>query len=217
MSTPSNPAGLPPATISSMMAGAQLTKGRIVLPTSRASHEFMFNPTEVKTGHGWEWGKHSPPGMSHKVLSGGVGTDEMISFKLIVDGDRGRASKRRGGDAGGVNGTGFDVSDELNFFRSLTFPTQPVAARNGSYVTGGSPPSFVLSLGTMFTKTECVAETIEIEVTAFTPQLEPLRATIEIKLWVVARAPVYQSDIYESADAAIEQGICATYQMAGLL
>jgi len=173
----------------------QLSHGRIVLPKVRNVHTFMFNPTEVKTNHKWKWGKHSVVGHSHNILSGGSGEDEPITFTLLIDGDRGRSDRRRVATAGSGD-VGFDISDELNFYRSLTYPEQPSGTGfSKSFVSGATPPSFILTLGSFFTRQRAVAEDIEIQVTAFTPQLAPLRARIEMKLLVAATMTVYASDI----------------------
>ena len=201
------------------IAFIKVDKGRITVPSTRATRSFMWNPTSVKITHGWKWAKQAIFGNSHNMMQGGSGEDEVVSFSLIIDGDRGRSEARRAtGTSSTANAaTSRDISDELNWYRSLTYPLQASPTVQGGYITGSTPPVVVLTLGTMFTKAACVVENVDITVSMFTPLLEPMHATIEMKLAIYAARPVYLTDIYASSDPEGSTDLSSILSMAGPL
>jgi hypothetical protein len=181
----------------------KLAKGRITHRRTRAFKEFMFNPHEVRFSDGWEWGGGSIPGMPAPYVTGGVGIARTVDFTLYMDAERGRCHLRSrsyqnkgvGNDAnlqlvGAAGDTSLDLTSDLNWFRMLTFPT---AGRD--VYAESAPSTVVLNLGPLFAGVECTVEgPINFVVTAFTPKLEPMRASAEIKLRRFFRKRVTTAD-----------------------
>jgi hypothetical protein len=175
-----------------------LTKCRIVNVRTRFAHEVMVNPATVSFGHGWNFGSHTPHGMSHPVISGGTGSEGTISFQLVVDGERGRLDQRRAGVSGSLS-----IKYELDYYESLTLPEEPPADAAAGVAAGGSPPRLILTLGTLFRRIEVRCTSFSANVTLFSPQLDPIRATIDLSFVQYRRKALYSSEL--SGDTTDDQ------------
>lgn len=177
----------------------RVKKGRIVNRRTGEVHPFMFNPTEISREDAWEWAEHKIPGASHPIASGGTGGKRIISFTLYFDGDRGRSELRErftgqttenqrvpAGDPRSL-----DISDELDFYRSYTYPRIPT-----DVFQDRGPDRLILSYGTWFKRVECTMHSCSVVVTATTPFGEPLRATAKIQLEETVRRSVSCTDIW---------------------
>lgn len=192
-----------------------LKKGRIVLPSTRAQKQFMFNPSELERSHSWDWARQKIPGNSHPVYNGGSGSDESISFTLILDGDRGRMLERRGvGSNTRSNANTFSVARDIQFFYSLTFPERESAMlRSIGAVTGATPPLFVLTLGGM--RTLGIMESVKVTMRQWTRNLDIMRASLEVKMFVFEPVPVFNDDIYDSSDDEAKNDLVGTRFIGG--
>lgn len=183
-----------------------IKKGYIVNRRTGKMHPFMFNPTEIGREDAWEWAEHKVPGASHPILSGGTGGGRSISFTLYFDGDRGRSDLREKGPStrdnkpvAAGNPLSLDISDELSFYQSYTYPHVPADL----YKDRG-PDRLVLNYGTFFKGIECVMTTCAINITAFTPMLEPMRATVRLILKETIRKTVANTDIFPESVGSAE-------------
>lgn len=175
-------------------------KGYLVSRRNGSVHPFMFNPTEISRTDAWEWAHHKIPGASHPVTSGGTGASRMINFTLYFDGDRGRCDLREksAGLGGGSNPRvpitdprSLDISPELNFYRSFTYPHIP----NSTFQDRG-PDHVILNYGTFFPRVECKMHSCNVTITQLTPLLEPVKATVQISLEEVVRKSKSCTDVY---------------------
>jgi len=191
-----------------MAQSPQPDRGRIIHVKSRIEREFSFNPTTVNVKHGWDWGQHRIPGHSSPLLSGGTGRERTISFTLRLDGDRSTSNKRRsivGDDVDAYYDLGeFDVSDEIAFYEALTYPEPPDVEFGGVGLAtiARTPPVLIFTLGSMFQRVSCVCSEVDVTVSHWTPQMEPVRADIQLTLLAYDRRTVTTYDVYP--DPAIE-------------
>lgn len=65
-------------------------KGYITDVETKRFYSFMFNPRPVQESLSWSFQKQDIPGRSHPHSYGGSGGGETLSFKLPLDGSRGR-------------------------------------------------------------------------------------------------------------------------------
>jgi hypothetical protein len=176
-----------------------VTKGRITNVRTRYFREFMFNPTELDMDDGWNWGKHMIPGSSHAVLSGGHGADRVKTLNLYLDASRGRLEKRTHGDQDSrtlhfVNPDGpYDVSDEINFYRSFTYPSRAVRSNN---LVDRGPARAILTLGALIPGVEVIIRTVHTKVVMFTPDLRPMRAEVQMTFEEFADRPRLASSLF---------------------
>jgi len=179
-----------------------LKKGRITNVRTRYFREFMFNPSTLSSTDGWEYGDHTVAGASHPVQGGGHGKKRGITFSLYLDAERGRLEKRSTGattstfevkQANKLAPTSFDLTEELNFYKSFTFPSNPI--RSGTLADRG-PARAILTFGSMYQGTEVLIEEVHIEILMFTPDLKPMRATVALTFSEYMQRPVQASRIF---------------------
>jgi len=172
-------------------------KGSIYMTQSRRVIRFMFNPTSIGGDHSWAWGSQTIPGRSHPHKAGGSGGDENFGMALWLDGDRGRSDFRQkssGFDQDLIVGdTALSIEPELNDLRSLTLPHDPDL--QGAH---GEPEMVILRLGRTIPGRVCVVNSVSWNVTMFTKDLAPYKATVDVSFSVFEE--LNQSDWYFMAD-----------------
>jgi hypothetical protein len=162
-------------------------KGRITLlesPDRIDLKEFIWNPTTVNDTKTVNWGTANVAGASHPVYQFGSGGERVISMELQFDAIR----------SGLYNGQGLlDLTEELRWYRSLTYPTAYATA-----FSKVSPPRISFSFGTMWDGVICVVKKADPRVLMFSEKLLPLRATVSLEMVeVVTKSQIY-SDVYKS-------------------
>lgn len=198
------------------MNGSTVVKGSLALygdPSLR--QEFMFNPTEIKDDKSAEWGKTQVPGLSHPLYTFGSGGARQIGFQLHHDGDRGRlllrnrehmfrVGAKNAFDVSGRQWTddpGLDTTNWLLFYRSLLYPesSEQISTRveglNRTFWASKSPRKVIFNFGTFWQDIVCVVLKANIKADFFTPNLEVVRATVDISLEEAPDAPQYGNDI----------------------
>lgn len=149
-----------------------IIRGHLAVPDRGTGRTFMFNPTEIKDNKGVNYGSLDLPGMSHPVLQYGSGGERVISFQLYLDGDRGKVAR------GGAANLDLSVEEDILFYRSLLYPVEfDVSGIRSIY-----PPNVLFSYGPLFKAVKCVVTKANVTVKYWTPQGEPVRATIDMEL-----------------------------------
>lgn len=193
----------------------KVLKGRLTNEDTRKTIVFMFNPEQVNRADGWDWGSHGIPGASHPIIAGGSGAGRNITFTLYLDADRGRADKREsfgsvrspGLDRQAVSSptsplssdefspddpTALDLTSEINFFRRFTYPIAP----NQDQIQRRGPATAIFRFGPLFPGVRVAVRRADTTVVAWTPKLEPMRATISIELQEVVSASALASNFH---------------------
>lgn len=173
-----------------------MTKGRLTVVDTGQTVEFMFNPAEVKKGYAPTYATMLVPGVSHPVVQYAAGGSETITFTLWLDGDRGRNHPRIfNGARPQAKGDAIDIADELAFYESLTLPRSSDAA-----LVTDVPPSVVLfTFGILFQAVPCVVTSASPTISWWTPDLRPMRATIDFALLRKPPKGRAAGDVYQGA------------------
>lgn len=166
------------------MPHPQVTKGRLTTVKSGDSRQFMFNPNKIKDDQGVNYGVLTPAGGT-PIYQFGSGGERIITFKLFFDGDRGRIG------VGRALGEPLDVSDELNFYRSLLIAD----AYDRTDISRVFPQQVLFTLGSYVTALLCIVVKAGVTVNFWTPKMAPVRATVDIVLKEVLNRNRVASDV----------------------
>jgi len=198
------------------MSRATITKGSLAfLDSPSLRQDFMYNPGEITDSKKANWGKTQVPGLSHPVYMFGNGGERQIKFTLHHDGDRARLLLRTSQHQAGVeienylddtdrqwtDDPGLDVTNWLLFYRSLLFPESPwplttrVAGTDRTFWASKSPKKVIFNFGTFWQDVVCVVIQADIKANFFTPNLEVVRADVDIVLEEAPDAPQFGNDI----------------------
>ncbi len=124
--------------------------------------EFQYNPEKFLDDIAVEWGEIRGAGMSYPINVYSGGKTRTISFTFYLDG----------------------VDDPLYLRKMVNnLHSYIPAAKQGGIYQFHSPPPIPFVLG-WFVK-ECLLESMQIEYTAFTLDLQPLRATVNATLRII--------------------------------
>jgi len=143
-------------------------RGRFTIVERGTTKVFMFNPAEVGDEKGVNWGEGDVPGASAPVVQFGSGKARIISFELFLDGDRGQV---------GRGGNSLDISEEINFYRSLEYPSA-----YGKGPASVAPWIVLFTMGPLYQQLPCLIVKASPKIIYWTPKMEPVRATISISL-----------------------------------
>lgn len=152
-----------------MPTNPKADRGRFIGMRSRRVIPFMFNPDVISIDHGWSWGSHTPFGRSHPLYGGGVGEDEIISFTLYFDGDRGRSDSKlsfvaaESGHPNPYQDVPLDVMPEINRVRAMKLPYDDEYG-----IAYNMPETFFLSIGKSL-RAEVSIRSVGTKLTAFLP------------------------------------------------
>lgn len=187
------------------MTGPKLVKGTFYVRERGLLYTFMFNPSDIDDTKQTTFPNETPAGASHTIYNYASGGEQLISFMLYLDGDRGRSDKRpkypsnvtNQTDAGAGGGVPLSVADELGLLRSLLYPSQYGKTPREVY-----PYTVVFSFGDYVKPTPCVIKKADIKSSFFTPGLGPIRATVQVQLGIIK--PAYQTavEFYTTAGEA---------------
>lgn len=166
------------------------TRGRITVLSRGITQELMFNPPTVSDNKAVTYGVIPLPGASHPVLQYGSGGERIINFTVYLDGDRGRY-----GRLGTSRGT-LSVDDLIRFYQSLLYPGEfDVLDFTAVY------PSLVsFTMGPLYNGIICVVKSAPVNVTFWTPKMEPVRATINLQLSEVVQRSKTANDVFPFID-----------------
>lgn len=182
----------------------RVVKGYINFIENAASTRvpFMFNPSQVRRSHGWDHGSDAIPGRSHPAYSGGAGTEETLSFTLVLDADRGFLERRRRGNSALSDVESFiaranntdptpkssveDLRPLLDKFMQFTMPGEPKGSIAGSY---GVPRRILISLGSVISA-EIGIDSIDETITKYGSGLNVLKAALGIDAHIIEHTNV---------------------------
>lgn len=146
-------------------------RGRLTVPRLSASKEFMFNPAEISDEKVPNYGVLEVPGASHPSYQYGSGGERLITFELNLDGDRGKVARN-------IPGATLSIKDDINWYRALVYP--------GNYEISSFvevyPYIVLFSFGSLYEALPCIVKRAPVNVTYWTPQLVPVRATVSMEL-----------------------------------
>ena len=149
----------------------QITKGRLVFGDGTTLEEassndslgvkFQYNPAEFSDALGNNWTEVRGAGMSYPVNVYSGGKQRFINFVIELDGVADPPAVRR----------------IINYLHSFI---PPARTKGYQFI---SPPSIIFAFG-WFVK-ECLLDDMKIDYIMFTPDLQPLRANINLSLRIV--------------------------------
>lgn len=176
-----------------------VVRGRLTNARTGVSLGFLFNPTSIKdAGGAANIAEDAIPGFSDTLVRWLSGKSKPISFVIRLDGTE--SLRLRGGNLGNAAQRGrpdeaesFSIAGEIAFFESFAFPVDPDLPG----ATGGAD-NVIFSFGSRYRRVLCAMEVGEIEITDFTPQLDPHRATIPIVLRRIVHEQRWAHDVWAS-------------------
>ena len=137
-------------------------KGSFTLPDLDGFvYSFVYNPPTISVAQKAEYGAICVPGASHPVYQYGSGGEQIISFDLFIDGERGivaNGAYRKGG------ANGLDIRAEVHLLESLVIPLR---YDPGSY-SKTRPPILIFNFGSRFVNVECIMKSVNTKYTQFT-------------------------------------------------
>lgn len=160
-------------------------RGSFTVVGSGEFQEFMFNPNAITDRMGPNYAAQDVPGISFPTLSYGGGQARTVSFDLFLF----ESGIRRPRPANAINTkvirseeprNPLDLTDDIKFYQSLTQPQSNY--QEGRSFEDKAPPVLLFNFGPMYQGWPCVLDPIDVRVTKFSPNLEPLEATLSIVL-----------------------------------
>lgn len=184
-----------------------LFKGSFTSALTGDFRSFSLNPSEIKDNKGHVLADTNVPGISDPLLQSGHGTKRVISFTLRLDADVGYRDRRKQNgsndpaaeDINEVRGLPFSIKDEINWYRSFLYTEGN--ARLGE--DEAQTPVILFDYGELYSALRVKMTKCNCTITAFTNDLRPLRADVEIDLEQVIRQSVNRSSIYISGPRSI--------------
>jgi Contractile injection system tube protein len=158
------------------MAKVPITRGVLSVPSKNITKTFQFNPSEMDDDKQINWGTLQIPGASHPAYQYGSGGERLLTFELYLDGDRGRFDRESSGDK--PEQQSLSVKSEIRFYQSLLYPTN----YDINSFTEVYPYIVLFTFGEYIKGMECVVKQARVRVNYWTPQLDPVRATISMIL-----------------------------------
>lgn len=154
-------------------------QGRITNYRTAHTLEFMLNPEKIIYGKSANQSDDSMPGRADPLIRWASGGVSSISFQLKLDGYIGNWKRGRPFQNSAVPGTPhyLSVQGDLDFLESFMFPVDPSIPGSD-----GGPDKLVFTFGSQFPGVVCTMDSFSAEVTAYTPKLEPMRATVSLSL-----------------------------------
>lgn len=176
--------------------GVVPVKGSLTVVDTGEFAPFMFNPANIRQAKGINYAEQIVPGVSDPVIQYAAGGARTISLELYLDGDRGRNRPRRQNARRTDKGDSLDIADEIRFYESLLYPMK----RDGVLFTDVHPSVVLFSFGVLYQRVPCVVATADSEVTFWTPDLRPMKATVRIELKEKRERGRERDDIYTSGE-----------------
>lgn len=172
-----------------------VTKGTIVSsgPGLGLALTFLFNPSEVSETRGLVYGQHSVPGASHPVYQFGAGGERTISFTLQLDADLGNRNPSTRSQYL-VNGQ-LSLDNVLRKLRALTYPIETFSAAGIKIIT---VPTVYFTLGSVVEQRqmECIVKKVDPTISFFSPDLRPLKASVDVELAEYVRKRVTANQLF---------------------
>jgi hypothetical protein len=175
----------------------KVRRGRITNARTTESLEFLYNPTSINEKLGATYVSDDIPGGSDPLLTFASGKAKVVTFSLQLCGESSlrRRGKQITNDA--LRGfdpkvTPYDITGEIEFFKQFCYPTDP----NVQQRANGGPDRLLLSFGRVFQAVPCLLEDLDVDMTEFTPDLDPSRAVLKLTLKRYVTETVYSHQVW---------------------
>lgn len=163
------------------MTPANVKRGRITNFRTGNWIEFLLNPASISEKKSANFAEDDLPGGADSLLRWMSGKCNVITVTLQLDGEIG--IRRRGqnlvntaqGDSPG--NVGYSVAAEIEWYEHFLYPVSP--EQPGSK---RAPDKVIFSFGRRYKKTLCTVCDFDLQVTEFSPELDPTKATISLTL-----------------------------------
>jgi hypothetical protein len=156
-------------------------RGRITNLRTAAFVEFSLNPSSIKRQKGAGYSEDPIPGSSHPIVRFASGKSQVFSFSLDLDGEmvtRRRPQLLNGNDIYQDVATeerSLSIRGEIEFYESFMYPASPDDGGDG-------PDRIVLTYGSLFPGVTCFVEKVDVDVTMWLSNLDPMKATLQFSL-----------------------------------
>lgn len=181
-----------------MFGGENPRRGRLSNIRTGKALQWAVNPEKVGVAGGNNLVIEMVPGTADPVVRWASGKAKIYSIKLQLNAEL--SYRRRGGAfenganaasaAAAAAGT-LTILEEIRFLEQFSYPVDPNVA-SANY----GPDRVVLTYGPMFPGTPCLLQDIDIDVTGFTPDLDPYMADVTIKLVKTADLTTFADEIW---------------------
>ncbi len=188
------------------MGITKVVKGSLYIRERGLMYKFMFNPAEIEITKETLYPKETPAGGSHPIYNFASGGEYLVTFTLMLDGDRGRdeARPRRSyvGDANsggmtnalnqlayagdGSSNTSYSITDEIKLLQSLLLPSQYGKTAREVY-----PYPCLFTYGSMFKAVPAIVKKADPKINMTLPNGDPIKAAVSMQLGLVV--PTYQT------------------------
>ena len=208
-----------------------VVKGWFSIVATGEKVPFVFNPPIIRDQQGVSFPDQSVPGMSHPVTQYAGGGPRLISFELYLDGDRGHLGRTGTGELQNHSTyktkpqlrprqSNFEVPGapsksiqaELEFYRSLRYP----AHTEGDGMAQISPHLILFTFGPLFDAVPCCVMQMDIEVTYWNINLEPVRAELKVMLKEVVSRSVSRSSVFSPVSEAAPYPALGSGSISGM-
>lgn len=186
--------------------GPKVVRGRLTNERTLATLQFGLNPTSIKVTQGANLAEDMIPGSSDPIARWMSGKGTVLSFQIVTDGEINlrtlglqmgngsntveTAPRTWGAGPGQValatDQFSYDISGTLEFLDQFMNPVDPSLPG-----ANGGPDRVVLSFGAYLRRVICVVHDLEHDITEWSPDLAPVKATTTIKLRVYETKSTY--------------------------
>lgn len=175
----------------------KVARGRLTNYRTGNYVEFLYNPTSISKKQGVNLSEDNLPGSSDPLVHFASGKARSVTFSLQLCGES--SLRLRGANL--TNAIEADVEEdptetlsiagEIEFYESFTYPVDPELPGSD-----GGCDKLVFTFGRTIRHFLCVMEELDVNVTQFTPSLQPYRATLNLTLKRVATETTFADRVF---------------------
>lgn len=175
----------------------KLTQGRITNMRTGVSRPFSINPHTIKNKGGAKLAEDEIPGFADPLFIFASGKAKTYTMTLEIDGEmtlrkQGVQVTNNVHPQRSVNNT-FDISGELEWYESLTYPSDP----QDPVVPGdGGLDRVLLTVGNRIEGIMCFVDEWEEEIIEFAPDLNPTKAKVTLTFKRVSDTNRYSNTVF---------------------
>jgi len=175
----------------------KVRRGRLTNQRNGEAVPFLYNPTSIKEKLPVNYVEDNIPGASDPLISFASGGAKEISFTLTLCGEsslrrrKGQILNAARGDVEILSGDDFSIAGEIDFFRQFAYPTDPKDSQ-----ADGAPDRVVLTFGRLYDGVVCTIHNIDLDITEFSPGLDPTKATVALTMKRYVTKSVFSNQIF---------------------